>query len=118
VSLARLRRAAAGKTRIVERSNKMVGGGYSAIYFFNSTMQYQMVQGVLRTGSTKEFNFDVDVEMPHTSWYACSSVNIYFSITPLTVHFVTACARRLLWLCWHWWRSQCVSYFEAYPLHS
>jgi hypothetical protein len=31
-------------------------------------MHYQMVQGVMRVGSTKDFNFDVDVELPHTSW--------------------------------------------------
>jgi hypothetical protein len=46
----------------------MVGGGYSALYFFNSTMNYQLAQSVLRVGSTSEFNFEVDLELPDTAW--------------------------------------------------
>lgn len=54
-----------GETRTVERANKMVGRGYSAIYFYNSTRQYQMAAGIMRTAGTL---FDVDVPLPETAW--------------------------------------------------
>eukprot|EP00611_Tribonema_gayanum_P022998 TRINITY_DN4733_c0_g1_i1.p1 TRINITY_DN4733_c0_g1~~TRINITY_DN4733_c0_g1_i1.p1 ORF type:complete len:932 (-),score=372.03 TRINITY_DN4733_c0_g1_i1:455-3250(-) len=57
-----------GKTRIVERSNKMVGRGWSGIYFYNSTRQYQMAVAVIRIGDDSQFNFEVDVELPATKW--------------------------------------------------
>ncbi|KAG5177004.1 hypothetical protein JKP88DRAFT_282247 [Tribonema minus] len=54
-----------GKTRIVERANKMVNHGYSAVYVYNSTAQYQLVAGIMRTAGTL---FDVDVPLPETGW--------------------------------------------------
>ncbi|KAG5190184.1 hypothetical protein JKP88DRAFT_299437, partial [Tribonema minus] len=54
-----------GKTRILERANKMVAHGYSAVYFYNSTSQYQMAAGIMRTHGTL---FDIDVPLPHTDW--------------------------------------------------
>eukprot|EP00611_Tribonema_gayanum_P001074 TRINITY_DN10812_c0_g1_i1.p1 TRINITY_DN10812_c0_g1~~TRINITY_DN10812_c0_g1_i1.p1 ORF type:complete len:802 (-),score=274.89 TRINITY_DN10812_c0_g1_i1:504-2909(-) len=54
-----------GKTRILERANKMVSHGYSAVYLYNSTGQYQMAAGIMRTRGTL---FDVDVPLPDTEW--------------------------------------------------
>jgi hypothetical protein len=57
----------AGKTGVVERSNKMNGGGYSAIYFYNSSGEYQLASAVLRLPGG---GMAVDVDMPHKQWYA------------------------------------------------
>ncbi|KAG5190183.1 hypothetical protein JKP88DRAFT_299436 [Tribonema minus] len=55
-----------GKTRTLERANKMAGGrGYSAVYFYNSTSQYQMASALMRV---KGGLFDLDVPLPETAW--------------------------------------------------
>ncbi|KAG5176341.1 hypothetical protein JKP88DRAFT_249450, partial [Tribonema minus] len=54
-----------GKTRTVERANKMLGHGYTAIYFYNSKGAYQLATGIMRQGDGL---FDVDVELPSTAW--------------------------------------------------
>eukprot|EP00611_Tribonema_gayanum_P004132 TRINITY_DN13326_c0_g1_i1.p1 TRINITY_DN13326_c0_g1~~TRINITY_DN13326_c0_g1_i1.p1 ORF type:complete len:940 (-),score=218.52 TRINITY_DN13326_c0_g1_i1:433-3252(-) len=54
-----------GKTRIVERANKMASHGYTAIYYYNSNGTYQLAAGIMRSADGA---FDVDVELPATNW--------------------------------------------------
>jgi hypothetical protein len=62
-----LPRARAGKTQLVERANRMVNHGYTAIYFFNAQKTYQMAAGLMRVADTGVL-FDVDVQIPETKW--------------------------------------------------
>jgi hypothetical protein len=59
--------ARAGKTRIIERANKMINHGYTGIYFFNAQKTYQMAAGLMRVAKSG-VQFDVDVQMPETKW--------------------------------------------------
>ena len=54
-----------GKTRIVEAANEVIGRGYSAIYYLNSTGQYNLASSVLRLHNG---TFEPDVELPRTDW--------------------------------------------------
>jgi hypothetical protein len=56
-----------GKTKIVEQAFEMTSSktGYSAIYYYNSTNQYQLAASVLGLSNG---SLTVDVELPSTEW--------------------------------------------------
>lgn len=63
------------KTKIAETSNSIAGHGYSAMYFYNTTGQYQMANGLLRHDDD---SLEVDVEMPETDWLEEGRLNNHF----------------------------------------
>jgi hypothetical protein len=50
---------------MVEQTNEVIGRGYSAVYYLNSTGQYVIAASVLRLASGL---YEPDVRLPQTNW--------------------------------------------------
>jgi hypothetical protein len=50
---------------MVEKTNEVIGRGYSAVYYLNSTGHYVIAASVLRLANGE---YEPDVRLPQTNW--------------------------------------------------
>ena len=76
--------AVAGKARIPEVALEVIGDGYTAIYYLNSTGQYTMATSLLRQS---DGSISADVYMPSTTWLESLRHSKLWTVKPETAAF-------------------------------